>query len=83
MTPKFTAETQDVASTLFDAMLTLVRAGAYPGAVAWGAASALGNLVEELVAPEHVQDTLTGLSKAMAAAAHTRALLKSPPEGHA
>jgi len=83
MTPQFRDEAQDVCGTLLQAMATLARAGSQPGAVAWGAASALGNLVEEMVAPEHLQATLDALAKAMRAAAETRALAKGPPAGHA
>lgn len=83
MRDEFSDQTHDVAMTLVGALRALVRAGAPPSAVHLGAALAMGNLVQELVAPEHVEATLEGLAKAARAAAHTCALMRQPPAGQA
>lgn len=83
MNRKFQAEAQDIGDTLFDAMVTLTRGGATPAAVLWAAASALGNLVEELVPKEHLAPTLDNLTKAMTASAKVRGQMRQPPQGSA
>ena len=83
MRPAFTAEAQAAANALHDLLLRMVQTSDDPGAVAWGAASALGNLVQQCVPAEHTQATLEGLAVAMRAAAQARALQDSPAQGRA
>lgn len=83
MRPAYKAEAQAAANALHDILLRMVQAADAPGAVVWGAASALGDLVQQCVPPEHVQATLEGLAIAMGKAAQARALQDSPAQGRA